>query len=320
MRRGLLISNPNAGSGAGAGLVSKIVAAFAAVPEPWTIEHQLTAGPGAATGLARAAALRGDEAVFVLGGDGSVREAAAGLLGSNTALGVLPAGTTNVVAGALGLPGRPLAAARVLATAVTRQIDLGLAATEPFLMQFSCGLDAAVMAGLDPRLKRRLGRVGVALAGLEVWWSYDFPTYHGHADGEPFAARGVVVANLAEYAGPFRITPAARTDDRRLDLLLWYGHDRAGAVSFAFDLARGTHVDRADVEIRVVEQVTITGVTNGPRSSSPRRDEPPAGGGLLPGNELLAQLDGDARRWSAPVVLGVASERLVVLVPARAPS
>ncbi len=105
------------------------------------------AARGDATGLARAAAAEGFEAVFALGGDGTVREVAAGLLGSGVPLGVLPGGTVNLLARALGLPGDPLAAAALLRPAARpRRLDVGLAGATPFLMMVSAGLDASVLA------------------------------------------------------------------------------------------------------------------------------------------------------------------------------
>src|SRR5690349_363820 len=70
------------------------------------VEASLTipASAGEATEHAREAALRGEEFVFVVGGDGSVRDAAAGLAGSETALAAVPAGTVNIWAKEAGIP------------------------------------------------------------------------------------------------------------------------------------------------------------------------------------------------------------------------
>jgi diacylglycerol kinase (ATP) len=286
-----LVFNPRAGQGRGARTFAAITATLRAAFE---LEEQPTEGPKHCRALARHAVARGLDAVFVLGGDGTLRVAARELVGTATALGALPGGTTNVVAGALGLPADPVAAARALTTAGARELDVGRAGDEGiFLMQVSGGLDARVMAAVDPRWKRRFGKLAVAWTGLREWVRYRFPRFALDVDGEPAAATGFVVANFAEYAGAFEIVPGARADDRRLELLLFRGRRRRDALGFALDLARGRHAARSDVEIRRVERVRV---------SAP--------------DPLELQGDGDAFVESPPFELRLSSRRLRVLAPA----
>ena len=235
------------------------------------------------------------DALFVLGGDGSLRVAASVLAGSGVALGALPGGTTNVVAGALGLPADPVAAARALLTAEPTLLDLGQSNGEPFLMQLSGGLDAQVMAHVDLRTKKWLGKGAVAIAGLREWFRYRFPRFTFEIDGETartVEATGFVVANLPQYAGQFTIVPGASAFDRRLDLLLFHGRRRRDAVGFAFDLARGRHLARSDVEVRSFRELRLVS---------------PAA--------LQLQADGDAFVAAAPLTVTLAPERLQILAP-----
>ncbi len=235
------------------------------------------------------------DALFVLGGDGSLRVAASVLAGSGVALGALPGGTTNVVAGALGLPADPVAAARALLTAEPTLLDLGQSNGEPFLMQLSGGLDAQVMAHVDLRTKKWLGKGAVAIAGLREWFRYRFPRFTFEIDGETartIEATGFVVANLPQYAGQFTIVPGASAFDRRLDLLLFHGRRRRDAVGFAFDLARGRHLARRDVEVRSFRELRLVS---------------PAA--------LQLQADGDAFVAAAPLTVTLAPERLQILAP-----
>lgn len=235
------------------------------------------------------------DALFVLGGDGSLRVAASVLAGSGVALGALPGGTTNVVAGALGLPADPVAAARALLTAEPTLLDLGQSNGEPFLMQLSGGLDAQVMAHVDLRTKKLLGKGAVAIAGLREWFRYRFPRFTFEIDGETartVEATGFVVANLPQYAGQFTIVPGASAFDRRLDLLLFHGRRRRDAVGFAFDLARGRHLARRDVEVRSFRELRL----------------------VSPG-ALQLQADGDAFVAAAPLTVTLAPERLQILAP-----
>lgn len=257
MRRAALLYNPAAGRRRHGALLPRLVAALArsgldAEPRP-------TAAPGHATELARGAVAEGFEAVLVFGGDGTVREAATGLLGTRVPLGILPGGTTNVVARVLGVPRRPLAAARELGRLAPRPFDVGRCGATPFLMMVSSGLDADVLHHLDLRLKARLGQAGILFDGLRRLRRYTFPEIRLTADGEPLAATFVSVSNIPLYGGSFRLAPEARWDDRRLDLVLFSGQGRSATLAFAARLALGTHLRRRDVEMRPVEEVVIHG-------------------------------------------------------------
>jgi len=255
-----------------------------------------TAGPGDATRLARELAAGGDvEAVIAFGGDGTVREVAAGLLGTAVPLGILPGGTVNLLALSLGLPADPVAAAAELGGLSARPLDVGLAGRSPFLMMASAGLDASALAALGalhPRWKASFGRGAVLWQGLREWRRYRYPELRLVADGRPLAATFATVANIPWYGGAFRLMPQARADDRRLDLLVFRGAGRAATLSFAFDLLRSAHLRRRDVEVLAVEEVILEG--------------PP---------EAAAQLDGDLCREPLPLRIRLAPERLQVLAP-----
>ncbi len=134
--------------------------------------------------MASAAAAEGHEVIVAMGGDGMVHHVAQGVVGSQAALGIIPAGTTNVVARLLKVPSRPVKAARLIAsTPLPRavgvaSITVAHGATETaHHALFACGigLDAEVVARADqePYRKYRFGSVhylrtalGVALGGF----------------------------------------------------------------------------------------------------------------------------------------------------------
>jgi diacylglycerol kinase family enzyme len=289
MRRALLLFNPRAGAHRKK-RVERIRAELAAA---YVTELAPTTGPDHCRALAREAVASNLDALFVLGGDGTLRVVASVLAGTAVALGALPGGTTNVVAMSLGLPLDPASAARRLAAGAPRVMDLGRCGREPFLMQVSGGLDATIMARADPRLKRRFGKGAIVVAGLREWRRYRFPEIALEIDGEAATATGFVISNLAEYAGRFAIVPEARADDRQLEILLFRGRRRRDALGFAIDLARGAHVRRADVEVRRFERVRV----------------------LAPAGRPL-QYDGDPFEPELPLEIALAPERLVVLAPA----
>ena len=122
-----------------------------------------TEARGHATELCREAAHEGYDVVVAFGGDGTVNEAANGLLGSPTPLSCLPGGSANVFGKMLGIPGELVdATEHLLAMADDwrpRKVDLGVVNGRCFTFASGLGLDASVVERVDanPRLKARLG-------------------------------------------------------------------------------------------------------------------------------------------------------------------
>jgi diacylglycerol kinase family enzyme len=128
-----------------------------------------------ATQLAREAAHGGADAVVVLGGDGTQNEAANGLVGTDSALAVLPGGSTNVFARTLGFPNDTIEACThlldLLARRSIRRVGLGSANGRYFLFHTGMGFDAAVVAQVERRsgLKKRIGQAAFVYAGIATW-------------------------------------------------------------------------------------------------------------------------------------------------------
>src|SRR5262249_1679381 len=124
-------------------------------------DHQVTVAEtsrrGHATRLAQGAAATGTEAVVVLGGDGTLNEAANGLVGTPCALGVLPGGSTNVFARTIGMTNDPIEATGELLAALgngpggVRSISVGNVNGRHFLFHVGVGFDAAVVAQVERR-------------------------------------------------------------------------------------------------------------------------------------------------------------------------
>ncbi|HEX6596813.1 MAG TPA: diacylglycerol kinase family protein [Acidimicrobiales bacterium] len=126
--------------------------------------------------LAREAANNGADVVAVLGGDGTVNEGANGLVGTKTALAVLPGGSTNVFARTIGMEKKVKAAAAQLPAALAKppqSIGLGLVNGRYFLFHVGMGYDAAVVAKVEekPDLKRKIGQAVFVYAAFATWFS-----------------------------------------------------------------------------------------------------------------------------------------------------
>lgn len=243
--------------------------------------------------MARLAANRGDAAVFAWGGDGTVREIVEGILGSPTHLGILPGGTFNVVALAVGLPRNPVKAAVALAVARPCPRDVGVIADTPFLMQATAGLDGFLMHHMRADFKARFGIAGAVLEGIRGLRRYRFPPFRVEVDGVAHEVTGAGFVNMTEYAGRFQFVPGARWDDRTAHVLLYRGKTRLAAVTFAIDLALGRHHRRRDVTIQEAERLTI-----------------------LPSRQVHVQTDGDPWLGNLPATCSLADQQIQVLMPA----
>jgi diacylglycerol kinase family enzyme len=189
MPRVLLLCNPSASSVTPRARVV-IQAAFGAEADVTVAE---TSRRGHATRLAQGAAANGTDAVIVLGGDGTLNEAANGLVGSATALGALPGGSTNVFARTVGLPNDPIEATGALIEAMRagkrKRVGLGNANGRYFTFHVGAGFDAAVVEEVEKRssLKRYAGNPLFVYAAFRTWFrKFDRsapPFAVHHADG-----------------------------------------------------------------------------------------------------------------------------------------
>ncbi len=137
-----------------------------------------TSRRGHATRLALGAANEGYDVVVVMGGDGTLNEAANGLMGTDTALATLPGGSTNVFARTIGLPNDPIEATGVLLDALAadsiRSVGLGAVNGRGFLFHTGLGFDAAVVEQVERRssLKRYAGHPLFVYAGFATWFRH----------------------------------------------------------------------------------------------------------------------------------------------------
>lgn len=193
-------------------------------PGSWSIELVTTRGPAHAQDLAHEAAARGDDLVLAVGGDGTINEVATGILGSGTALGIVPAGSGNGLARTLGIPLNPGGALARLADGLRRRMDVGRINGRVFLNVAGTGFDASIATAFhDWGLNG--GRRGV----LPYVWLAMREVRRIRPDVRALQADGLSVempmllaafANGRQYGGGAIIAPAARLDDGRIDVVV----------------------------------------------------------------------------------------------------
>ncbi len=170
--------------------------------------------------LARDALAAGAGLVVAAGGDGTVRACAHALAGSGVPLAIVPRGTANLAARALGIPARLDVALAAGFGGRNRRIDLADAGGMLFAAMAGIGLDAAVVSGTPDLLKRHLGWLAYATGGVTRLAGRRRAFTVCLDGGPPLArrARSVVVGNVGLLPGGFALLPDARLDDGLLDV------------------------------------------------------------------------------------------------------
>ena len=189
------------------------------------VEVAETQHAGHATLLAREGAAAGEMMVVAAGGDGTIAEVANGLIGSHTAMGVIPLGTANVLAKEYGLSTSPRGIAGALAYKRTRPLWPGLARVnrreQLFVQMLGLGFDGAVVQGIQPLLKRAIGRGAYVWQSLWESVAYGFPCVRVNIDGVVHEAASVVVSKGRLYGGPYLLAPQARPEAPGFQVVLF---------------------------------------------------------------------------------------------------
>jgi diacylglycerol kinase family enzyme len=194
--------------------------AAAAAAHGWDVEMLETRSADAGDGATRQAVAAGAQLVFAVGGDGTVRACAQALAGGQVPLAIVPRGTANLVATALGIPSSLGAALAVGFGQQERRVDLAIADSVTFAAMAGIGLDAAVVGATAAGLKGAAGWLGYAATGIRQLAGTRTGFEIRLDGGEPFCrqARCVVVGNVGLLPGGFVLLPQARPDDGLLDV------------------------------------------------------------------------------------------------------
>jgi len=170
--------------------------------------------------LARKAIAEGYEMVVVVGGDGSVNEIAPALIGSDAALGIIPAGSGNGLAMHLGYGRQVANAVKKLNTAIVQRIDVGLLNGRPFFNVAGIGFDGLVsnlMKGSSSR-----GFIPYFLKSVEAGLTYTPYECRIELDDRAFTEKcfAIAVANGPMYGYNVQIAPDAQLDDGFFEVVI----------------------------------------------------------------------------------------------------
>ncbi len=218
---------------------------------------------------ARTAVAAGAVAVVAVGGDGTAHAGLQALAGTGTPMGVVPAGTGNDLALALGVPAEPAAAARAIAADLAagerRTVDAGRVGDRWWATVLCCGFDSAVTDRANrlrwPRGRRRYDlAVLLELARLHP---YELTLRLDDGPARTLPATMIAVGNTAWYGGGLNICPGADPTDGLLDVTVVGPTTRRELIRTRPRLADGSHVDHPSVSVFRASRVELScpGVT-----------------------------------------------------------
>jgi len=251
------VVNRTSGNGKGAAVWKRVEARL----KERGIEYgcRFTERPGHAAELAGELARQsGTVAVVAIGGDGTVHEAASGLVGSGVPIGCIPAGSGDDFARSLGIPRQWEAALERVLRLASRAIDVGMINGQSFVISAGIGFDGDV-ARITNRswYKRWLNKLGFGslsyvVTVLRLVVRYRPCRVRLEVDGWLIA-----IANMPYYGGGMKICPDARMDDGMLHLCLVEGIGRLELLRFFPRVFNGTHVSHRSVQLMSGRQIRI---------------------------------------------------------------
>lgn len=215
-----LIFNPVAGSGASNETLKKAEAIFMAKGTQYSIAKSEYAGH--AVELSKEALNRGYDCIVAVGGDGTVREVAGVLTGSDTPLGILPCGTGNDLVRPLKIPMDTEAAVETLLNMNVRNMDVGLANGKLFFNVAGFGFDVDVLQNTEKFKPRFTGLTAYTLALLRSLTHLKLRKVTVKTvDGE-FTSNALVVevANGTHFGGGMNVAPNADPFDGLFDVVV----------------------------------------------------------------------------------------------------
>lgn len=257
MPRIALLGNPAAGRGRGATYAGRALRLLRdAGADVLALQGEDHAH---ALDLARAAVADGVETLVVVGGDGTVQAGAEAVVGTAARLGIVPAGTGNDLARALGLPRRdPDGAVAIVLRARERCVDLMRVAGRHHATVLSAGFDALVNERAE-RLARPRGQLRYTVAALDRLRVLEPIGYTLELDGETLRTEAtmVAVANAGSFGGGLRIAEDARLDDGELDVVVVAPMGRRELVRSYPRLFTGTLAEHPRYARRRARRVTV---------------------------------------------------------------
>ena len=218
---------------------------------------------GHATQLAQQFAMQDYYAVVAVGGDGTVNEVACGLIGTNTALGIIPNGSGNGFARHLDISTRMNRAIEMLNSSEVINVDYGLVNDIPFFSTFGVGFDAVVAHDFADSNRGFKGYVQSIFKDL---FQYKPETYHLAGEGFDIDSKAFLInfANAGQWGYDAYIAPKASVQDGLLDVAIVTEFPMTAAPGLALSLFTKDIDENLHMNTIRTKQMTLTRNSEGP--------------------------------------------------------
>jgi YegS/Rv2252/BmrU family lipid kinase len=253
-----LIFNPTAG-GSRRARFEQVVSALRGMSCTLTMAETLY--PGHAEELARAVVPSEFDVVAACGGDGTVNEIINGLAGKDIALGVIPLGTANVLAGEIGLARDPQKIAEALARGPIRAVHVGRANGRRFTMMAGIGFDALVVSRVSLKLKKLVGPLAYVWESMRQASRYGFHAHDVTIDGVAYRPVSMVACKGRRYGGPYIAAPDASLGEDKFHIVLMNGRGWLSVLRYGLGLVLGRVGVWRDVQLVSGREVIVNGVS-----------------------------------------------------------
>ena len=223
---------------------------------------------GDAERLARQAADDGHDCIVAVGGDGTISEAASGMIGSRAELGVLPLGTANLFAQELGIPLDIVEAARLINEGYSVPVYPGLYSAvgrreRVFVQTLGVGFDGSVVRRLNKDAKKIIGKLAYVIAAIQCLLVHRDQKFSVRIDGGPDElVSGLLVMKGRFYAGPFIISEIATPKASGFIVALQREGSRFAQLKSAFCIATNRFSSLSFIEMRRADHVSIRGTSD----------------------------------------------------------
>lgn len=202
--------------------------------------------------------------IVAVGGDGTVNEIASAIVGSDTALGIVPYGSGNGLARFLGVPMNPNQAIQALVKGNAETIDSGTVNGQPFFNMAGMGFDAHISEVFSHGKKR--GFISYIKSSIEEISRYGEQQYHIEIDGKVYERNAFMlsIANSSQYGNNAHISPKASVQDGLLDVCLIRKFPLWRFPEMGIRMLTKTSESTSYVEIIRGKQINVTRQTEGP--------------------------------------------------------
>lgn len=233
----------------------------------FAVELLRTETIGHARLLAADAQKRKPRLMIAAGGDGTINEVINGIVRTDTPLGVLPLGTTNVLAKELDIPEDIYSALETAVTSGPRRVSLGMIETgsgKDLSVRFFClmagiGLDGKAVYGVNSAVKKISGKAAYILSGIQNIIGYSPEKLTFIVDGKEYSGYSAVIGKAAKYGGHFKVTPDATLLDPSLFVCLFKGGRRRDLLRYVIGVIRGKHLTYRDVVYLKAMEIEVRG-------------------------------------------------------------